>query len=68
MHNSESYFFMTHDCIKADLTQIDCEDLDCIEVIQWQMTVNTVLQLLFIQKAANFLAVKREPVSPRKFV
>ena len=59
---------MTHDYIKADLTQIDCEDLAYIEVIQWQMIVNTVLQLSVIQKATNFLTAKREPVSPRKFV
>jgi hypothetical protein len=59
---------MKRDCIKTDLTAIYCEDLACIEVVQMQMIVKTVLLLLVIQRAATFLAVKREPVSPRKFV
>jgi hypothetical protein len=59
---------MTRDYIKTDLTAIYCEDLACIEMVQMQMIVKTVLQLLVIQRAATFLALRREPVSPRKFV
>jgi len=55
---------MTRDYIKTDLTAIYCEALACIEMVHMQMIVKTVLKLPVIQRAANFLAVKREPVSP----